>query len=78
MAFLHDHRSVVLALIIAVIIATLMHISSGVDVNAPLDLFHMGDKDNNSALSMDECNKMWLSLDVDGDEAIGKIEFIFK
>ncbi|RUS87922.1 hypothetical protein EGW08_004338 [Elysia chlorotica] len=78
MVFINGYRSVAIALIVPAIITTLMHISEGVDVNAPLDLFHLGDKDNNSALSMDECSKMWLTLDVDGDDAIGKIEFIFK
>ncbi|GFR94975.1 hypothetical protein ElyMa_004417400 [Elysia marginata] len=78
MIVLKENKSKILDLVLLGLIGALIHASCGMDVNAPNDLFHLGDKDNNSALSMDECDKMWLTLDVDGDESIGKIEFLFK
>ncbi|GFO49742.1 hypothetical protein PoB_007624700 [Plakobranchus ocellatus] len=78
MASLHTDSNAIVGLIVILAFGTMIHTSEGVDVNAPKDLFHFGDKDNSSSLSMAECSQMWLSLDVDGDKALSKIEFLFR
>ncbi|XP_012939074.1 uncharacterized protein LOC106012025 [Aplysia californica] len=41
-------------------------------------IFSLGDKNNDSILSLPECTQVWSTFDVDSDDMISKIEFLFR
>jgi len=68
------------SLITASLLGAIIVLSSA--VNPPAhhldDIFSLGDKNNDSVLSIPECTDIWTSFDVDADDVISKMEFLLR